>query len=144
MDTKMFLSANDVLYKDFLLKLEEEPTPENMKKLHEKIDELETKLVSQTKASQQRELELQRLVDENKGKWIVKYLEAKMQIENMKAFYQDGKNFWQKDLKNLFAAIKILFKTIKDKDSQNLEMLKDIERELSSVFTASLNLSSSN
>lgn len=143
MTSNLLVTANDVIYKDFLLKLEEEPTPELVKKLHNKIEELENKLIQQNKAAQQRELEQHQIFDQKKGRWILRYLDAKMQLENNKTFYQDGKKIWHQDTNNMFKAIKILFKKIKEKDNQCLDMLKDLEKELQCALSASINLSSS-
>jgi len=143
MTSNLLVTANDVIYKDFLLKLEEEPTPELVKRLQNKIEELENKLIEQTKAAQQRELEQHQIFDQKKSRWILRYLDAKMQLENNKSFYQDGKKLWHQDTKNLFNAIKILFKNMKEKDNQCLDMLKDLEKELQSALNVSLNLSCS-
>ena len=63
------LSINsDSVYRDFVLKLEENARPETILKLHLRIEELENQLSSQIQAFQKRELELHKQFDQKKYK----------------------------------------------------------------------------
>lgn len=129
--------SENIIYNDFLLKLEEHPTPETIKKLQIKIDELEDKLLDQARLSQCKELELRRQFDEQKGRILMKYLELKAQYSNFKNFYQEKRTLWEKDNSNLLKVIRSLVKAITHKEEGMLDILKDLDRDLNWGITTS-------
>ena len=123
-------STNELNCRELLLNLEENTNnPNTIKSLHKKIDDLQTKIIEQQQQYQKRELELHKDYDLKKSKLIMRYLEMKIQVDNYKNFYDEGKKIWQKDLKNLYHLIQDLLKKIKEKDEQYLIILQDIDRE---------------
>ena len=123
-------STNELICRELLLNLEENTNnPNTIKSLHKKIDDLQTKIIEQQQLYQKRELELHKDYDKKKSKLIMRYLEMKIQVDNYKNFYDEGKKIWQQDLKNLYHLIQDLLKKIKEKDEQYLIILQDIDRE---------------
>jgi len=127
---KHSLSSHNNLYADFLIHLEEQPTPETIKRLQQKIEELQEKVLEQAKQAKTKELELHRLYDEKKGKWVLRYLEAKVQLTNFKAYHDEQSKMWNRDSSDLVRVIKILSQNIRDKEQKTLELLKDIDRDV--------------
>lgn len=127
----LFSASNAKAYKDILVELNDEST---VKTLNKKIEELEKRIDDQEQHQNHQELEFCNRLDRKKVRWVLKYLEMKLELENLKKFYQDGKKLWQDDIKNLCKVIHILWGKIKEKDEQHIEQIKHIEREVNQLY----------
>lgn len=130
-------SSQTNLYADFLIHLEEQPTPETIKRLQQKIEELQEKVLEQAKQAHRKELELHRLHDEKKGRWVLKYLEVKVQLANFKTYHEEQSNMWKRDSNDLVRVIKILSQTIREKEGKIIELLKDLDRDVNWMMATS-------
>ena len=128
----------DTICNDFLLRLEDQPTPETIRKLQLRIDELEDKLIDQARLNQCKELELRRVYDENKGQWILKYLEVKAELKNFKASYEDKCRLWHQDSSSLVQVITFLLQIIREKEIETLDILSELSKELGLIVLTTL------
>lgn len=119
------------VYKDILEDMDEEAHAKN---LNLKIQELERKIHEQAQQQTNQEFEFHHQFDRKKVRWVLKFLEMKLELENYKKFYQDGKRLWLEDLKNLCRVIQTLFKKMKEKDDHYISVLKDIDREVAKFY----------
>jgi len=101
--------------------------------LEDQIQQLNTIIEKQKEFYQRKELELLQNFDSKKGNWIVKYIETKAELDNVKKFYDEGKLTWQKNLKLLYIIIKTLFQQLQDNDKNHLHILKNIELEIKRI-----------
>ena len=130
-------SSQSGLYADFLIHLEEQPTPETIKRLQRKIEELQEKVLEQAKQAHRKELEFHRLFDEKKGRWVLRYLEVKVQLANFKAYHEEQSNMWKRDSSDLVRVIKILSQNIREKEGKTLGLLKDLDRDINWMIATS-------
>ncbi len=119
------------MFKDFLIKLEENAKPETILKLQLRIEELEKQLSNQTQAFQKRELELHKQFDQKKSQWIVKYYELKLQLEKQKTNFKTIQQTSDQDFIQLYQTIHQLVEKLKKKDEDHLCNLRQLEKEIS-------------
>lgn len=130
-------SSQSPLYSEFLLHLEELPTPETIKKLQIRISQLEDRLLETNKQAHCRELEFHRLFNEKKGQWVLKYLELKSELANTKNYYEDKNNQWEQDASQLVKIIKFLTNACKQKEEQVNTVLKALDSDFSLIISQS-------
>ena len=128
----------DTICNDFLLRLEDQPTPETIRKLQLRIDELEDRLIDQAKLNQCKELELRRIYDEKKGQWILKYLEVKAELKNFKSIHEDKCRLWHQDTSSLVQVITFLLQIIREKEIETFDLLSELRKELGLIVLATL------
>ena len=130
-------SSQSPPYSEFLLHLEELPTPETIKKLQARIHELEDRLLEQNKQAHCRELDFHRHFNEKKGQWVLKYLELKSELANTKNSYEERNNQWEQDASQLVKIIKFLTNTVKTKEEQANTIIKALDADFSLILNHS-------
>jgi len=121
------------LYKNFLHKFQENANPETVLKLSLRIEELENQLLDQHQLAQKRELELHKQFDQKKYKWILKYLEIKLQLEKLKETNNKIKKNFCQDLLDLSDTVQLLLKKSRERDELQLSDLKALEKDIAEL-----------
>lgn len=127
------------IYRNSLRKLEENTSTETILKLSLRIEELENKLLDQNQFYQKRELELHKQFDQKKYKWILKYLEIKVQLEKLKEANNKTKKTCHQDVMNLYNTVHALLEKLKSKNELEIADLKTLEKDIADSMTTFFN-----
>ena len=101
----------------------------------QKVAQLQSQLREQLEAANNREVELQQRISKKREKWVGKYLQVRVQLENAYTKYIREKRVWKQDMSVLFKAVSTVIEQLHKKDQTHLEALRLIEGDFKNFWS---------